>query len=327
MNVVSIIAKMTKVIVNGYWMGSIFDPFDCVNKIKLFKRNALIPIDTSVTFDIKLNSIYIYTDSGRLCRPIFYRDYNNSKISIEKSDIMKKIKSKEFSWCDLVTGFNTKKKNTNFHPFHSNIYELNDLYTGVQDEINPNKIDRFLSQNAIIDYIDSSESENALISLDYDEFSKKNYTHCEIHESLIFGNMCNLIIFPENNPPSRNAFSCGQSKQACSLYHSNFDVRMDKTAVILNNGQIPIIKTRFLEYINNEELPYGENAIVAIMCHGGYNMEDSILINQSSLQEDYLIQHIIVHMNHTKKSKNLMILLLKLNLLILKIRLMSMVKS
>ena len=279
-----LLSKMTKVIVNGYWMGSIFDPFDCVNKIKLFKRNALIPIDTSVTFDIKLNSIFIYTDSGRLCRPIFYRDYNNSKISIEKSDIMKKIKSKEFSWSDLVTGFNTKKKNVDFNPFHSNIYELNELYTGVQDEINPNKIDRFLSQNAIIDYIDSSESENTLISLDYNEFHKKNYTHCEIHESLIFGNMCNLIIFPENNPPSRNAFSCGQSKQACSLYHSNFDVRMDKTAVILNNGQIPIIKTRFLEYINNEELPYGENAIVAIMCHGGYNMEDSILINESSLQ-------------------------------------------
>jgi hypothetical protein len=26
------------------------------------------------------------------------------------------------------------------------------------------------------------------------------HTHLEIHESLIFGMMCNLINFPENNP-------------------------------------------------------------------------------------------------------------------------------
>ena len=31
----------------------------------------------------------------------------------------------------------------------------------------------------------------------------------------MFGMMCNMIIFPENNPATRNSFSCGQSKQAC----------------------------------------------------------------------------------------------------------------
>ena len=34
-----------------------------------------------------------------------------------------------------------------------------------------------------------------------------------------------MIIFPENNPATRNSFSCGQSKQACSAYHSNFQVK------------------------------------------------------------------------------------------------------
>jgi DNA-directed RNA polymerase II subunit RPB2 len=29
------LANMTKVMVNGYWAGSILDPFDCVKKIKL----------------------------------------------------------------------------------------------------------------------------------------------------------------------------------------------------------------------------------------------------------------------------------------------------
>ena len=59
--------------------------------------------------------------------------------------------------------------------------------------------------------------------------------------------------------------------------------RMDKSAIVLNTGQIPLVKTRYFKYLHNEELPYGENLIVAIMCYGGYNMEDSILINEGSI--------------------------------------------
>jgi len=42
-----------------------------------------------------------------------------------------------------------------------------------------------------------------------------------------------------------------------------------------------------LEYINREEMPYGENPIVAIMSYSGYNMEDSILINEASLKRGF----------------------------------------
>jgi len=38
-----------------------------------------------------------------------------------------------------------------------------------------------------------------------------------------------------------------------------------------------------MEYINNEEQPYGVNAIVAIMTYTGYNVEDAILINEGSI--------------------------------------------
>ena len=95
--------------------------------------------------------------------------------------------------------------------------------------------------------------------------------------------MGNLVIYPENNPLPRNSFSCGQSKQAVSVYHSNYQMRIDKMGVILNYGQVPLIKSRYLQYINNEEQPYGVNAIVAIMTYTGYNVEDAILINEGSI--------------------------------------------
>ena len=61
--------------------------------------------------------------------------------------------------------------------------------------------------------------------------------------------------------------------------------RIDKAGIVLNYGQIPLIKSRYLKYLHNEELPYGENTIVAIMCYTGYNVEDAILINEGAVKE------------------------------------------
>jgi DNA-directed RNA polymerase II subunit RPB2 len=277
-----LLSELTKVFVNGYWAGSLSEPIECIQKIRLYRRNSLIPIYTSATFDVKTNTIYIYTDGGRMCRPIFYKDEMTGKLSYENPTIIERLKKNDFSWKELIYGFNPRRKGTKVDS--SRIYELFELYEGISSETNPAKIDRFINQKAVVDYIDSSESENTLIAIDTTEYPKKNYTHLEIHESLLFGAMCNLINFPENNPPTRNSFSCGQSKQACSLYHTNYQMRMDKTAVVLNNGQIPLVKSRFMEYINHEQTPYGENAIVAIMCYTGYNMEDSILVNEGALK-------------------------------------------
>jgi len=98
------------------------------------------------------------------------------------------------------------------------------------------------------------------------------------------GVMGNQICFPENNPVARNVFGCGQAKQAASIYHSNYQVRIDKMGVVINNGEVPIIKSRYLDLINHEEHPCGFNAVVAIMSFNGYNVEDSILFNEASIK-------------------------------------------
>jgi DNA-directed RNA polymerase beta subunit len=300
------LANMTKILLNGLWAGSISsNPIDVVKEIKLFRRNALIPIYVSVTFDIKQRTIFIYTDGGRICRPIFYRDDETGKMSFDNKDIVNKINNDNFSWNDLISGFN--KKNDGFKPNDYKMYELNELYEGIDVEINPSKLERFKKNKAIIDYIDSSESEDALIAFSNELSDNENqrYTHMEIHESFIFGMMCNLINFPENNPATRNSFSCGQSKQACSMYHTNHQVRMDKTAVVLCSGQIPLVKSRYLEYINNEENPYGENAIVAIMCYTGYNVEDAILINEGALKRGlFRTTYYSTYESHEEKTKS-----------------------
>jgi DNA-directed RNA polymerase II subunit RPB2 len=275
------LANSTKIFVNGNWIGAIDEPFELMDTFRLYKRNGLIPIFTSISFNYQHNEINIYTDAGRLTRPIYYMD-EDKKESFNRKDVMEKIKSEKLSWTQLVSGI--KEKSLEKYSIKSNkIYEVSELYKDAGSKLDD--VYEMLQKNkAVIDYIDTAEEESALIAIRQEDLKKsKYYTHIEIDPSLILGVMGNLIIYPENNPLPRNSFSCGQSKQAVSMYHSNYQMRIDKMGVVLNYGQIPLIKSRYLEYINNEEQPYGINAIVAIMSYTGYNVEDAILINEGSL--------------------------------------------
>ena len=301
-----ILSTMSKVIINGLWIGAINEPIETIAKFKLYRRNGLIPIYTSISFDYRLNTVYIYTDAGRICRPVFYKDDETNKMSFMKDAMIKRVEDGNFKWTELISGFNAKKVE-GFQPNQYKLYELFELYENIDSESNPAKLKRFLDDKAIIDYIDTNETESSIIALNKEALDKKehNYTHMEIHESLLFGVMCNLINFPENNPATRNSFSCGQSKQACSMYHTNHRMRMDKTAVVLNSGQNPLVKTRYLEHINDEKNPYGENAIVAVMCYTGYNVEDAILINEGALKRGlFRTTYYSTYETHEEKSKS-----------------------
>ena len=274
------ISNSSKLFVNGNWIGVIDTPFELVNLLKLYRRNGVISVYTSISFDIEHNELYIYTDSGRLTRPIYYLD--DDKISFDRKEISDILKKGTIKWEDIISGF-MEKSDDNFNTKNNQIYDLKKLYPNIgtsKEEI----FVKLQKNKALVDYIDTAEEEVALIAINTDDFKKnKYYTHLEIDPSLILGVMGNLIIYPEHNPLPRNSFSCGQSKQAVSVYHSNYQMRIDKMGVILNYGQTPLVKSRYLEYINNEEQPYGVNAIVAIMSYTGYNVEDAILINEGSI--------------------------------------------
>jgi DNA-directed RNA polymerase II subunit RPB2 len=276
-----LLGNSTKIFVNGVWIGVIDNPIETVSTIKMFRRNGLIPAFTSVSFNYENNEIFIYTDSGRLSRPIYYIDSKTNKISYDRPEIIDLINSNNYTWEQAVSGFH-KKAVEKFSIKRNIIYDIDELYPDLKNIESIEK--EFEKDKAVVEYVDVSEEEGLLIATNKDELKKsKFYTHVEIDPSLILGVMGNQIIYPENNPLPRNSFSCGQSKQAVSVYHSNFQSRIDKMGVILNSGQIPLLKSKYLEYINNEEMPYGVNAIVAIMSYTGYNVEDAILINAGSV--------------------------------------------
>ena len=271
------ISIYTKIFINGIWLGIIKDPYKLKRSFRESRLIGIIPSTVSFSFDILFNRIEIYSDEGRLTRPLLYFDGQTISYDGRKLD--------ELSWKQLIKGTIINKEEFN----------KIDVLKG---------LDGLSKKKAVLEYIDTSEAETLYITSTIDVNAGHTYTHCEIHPSLILGIMGNQIIFPEHNQLPRDVFSCGQSKQAVSLYHSNFLNRIDKMGVILNYGQKPICRSRYLQYLNEEQHPYGENAIVAIMCHTSYNVEDSILINESSVKRG-LFNTTYYNMYETEEETNL----------------------
>ena len=274
----------TKVFVNGSWVGVVSEPEDVVQKIKTCRRLSMIPIYTSCSWDIQMREINIFTDGGRPCRPAYYYDPAKKMYAFQAKSILKLLTTRKFSWKYIVGGFGIKQINHNLFFTTTDMTKIVKLYDNLPESIT---FEKMMNRAAVVEYIDASEENNALFAFRPDDKVKPGsaqFTHSDIHPSLMFGVMGNLISFPENNQLPRNVFSCSQSKQAVSMYNTSFLQRFDKMGVVLNNGQIPLVKTRYLKYFNDEQNPYGQNAMVAIMSYNGYNVEDSILFNEGSIK-------------------------------------------
>lgn len=236
-----------KLFVNGNWIGIIESEkvIETYNYLKQCKYNGKINIFTSIVFDYKNKEIQICNDAGRLTRPV-YKVKNGKTLMFNNNKLLDDINNKKIDWNDML---------------------INSDYG-----------------ESIIEYIDPSEQNSSYIATSQIKLMpSKSHTHCEIHSSTIFGLLASCIPFPEHNQSPRNTYQCAQGKQAMGMYVSNFRTRMDKTAYVQTYTTRPLVDTRIMNIMNLHKIPSGCMVIVAIGVYGGYNQEDSIIFNKSSL--------------------------------------------
>ena len=54
-------------------------------------------------------------------------------------------------------------------------------------------------------------------------------------------------------------------------------------ANVLHYPHFPLVKTKIHDVTEYDEHPSGQNMVVAVMCYDGYNMEDGVILNKSSV--------------------------------------------
>lgn len=138
-----------------------------------------------------------------------------------------------------------------------------------------------LSENDLIEYIDIYECDNILIAPSLKRI--EGHTHYEIHPSLMLGVMANCIPFCNHNQSPRNTYQSAMGKQAIGIHSSNAYHRYDTISHILHYPQRPLVNTRMMQHFKFNDLPNGINVVVAIATYGGYNQEDSVLVNQAAI--------------------------------------------
>ncbi|KRX04819.1 hypothetical protein PPERSA_06453 [Pseudocohnilembus persalinus] len=141
-----------------------------------------------------------------------------------------------------------------------------------------------------IEYLDVEEEEGSFIATDLNHLynQKLSYTHLEIHPAMILGVCASVIPFGNHNQGPRNTLQSAMGKQAMALNSTNFNIRLDTLFHILYYPQIPLASSKSLEFITAKDLPIGSNGVVGIACFTGYNQEDSILFNQSSIERGFM---------------------------------------
>lgn len=243
-----------KVFVNGNFLGIHNDPNKLVNDFKDARRSGIINIYISIVWDTIDNNIFVYSDSGRVIRPLYVVKNNKLVFNKKYLEILRQNKN----YIKLIS------------PYDQN--------TGKNKEL-----------LSCIEYIDCEEVNNCLIAMDKDYIGEKynsyirNFTHCEIHPGLILSVIACIIPFPDHNQSPRNTYQSAMCKQGMGICSTNFNSRMDTLGYLMNNLERPIVGTRFGKYVNYDMLPNGLNAVVAIACYTGYNQEDSLILNRDAL--------------------------------------------
>jgi len=145
-------------------------------------------------------------------------------------------------------------------------------------------------REGIIEYLDVNEENSAEIAVSEADLSGERgmiYTHMEIDPLSILGVCAGLIPYPHHNQSPRNTYQCAMGKQAMGYVAQNQGDRIDTILYVLIYPHKPMVKTRTIDLIGFQSLPAGHNATVAVMSYSGYDIEDALIMNRSSLDRGF----------------------------------------
>jgi DNA-directed RNA polymerase subunit B len=145
---------------------------------------------------------------------------------------------------------------------------------------------RDLVERGVVELIDANEEENCLLAMSAEEITSR-HTHLELYPGAMFGIAASIIPYPEHNQSPRNTYESAMAKQSLGFSTPTYPLSTFVRQHLLVNPQSPMVKTKSTELLNITERPFGTNAVVAVLSFEGYNIEDAIIMNRSSIERGF----------------------------------------
>ncbi|KAL4102971.1 hypothetical protein PRIC1_006712 [Phytophthora ramorum] len=98
-----IIPHSTKIFVNGNWVGVHREPNELIRTLRSLRRCVDIDAEVSVIRDLMNKELRIYTDAGRVCRPLFIVEDNQLLLQKEQVVKLQNHKITNYRWHNLLT--------------------------------------------------------------------------------------------------------------------------------------------------------------------------------------------------------------------------------
>jgi DNA-directed RNA polymerase II subunit RPB2 len=196
----------TKIFLNGSWIGVHQDAKALVRDVQQLRRTNQIPAEVSLIRDIRDREFKIFSDAGRVMRPLFVVEQeDDSENNIRKGslvltkDMVRRLEMDQtlppeseeyFGWSGLV---------------NAGVIE----YLDAEEEetamicMTPEDLETYrLAKLGYNDDVDSSDAPNKRLKTRTNPTTHM-YTHCEIHPSMLLGICASIIPFPDHNQVSK----------------------------------------------------------------------------------------------------------------------------
>jgi DNA-directed RNA polymerase subunit B len=145
---------------------------------------------------------------------------------------------------------------------------------------------RDLVERGVVELIDANEEENCFVAMTAEELTSK-HTHLELYSGAMLGVSASVIPYPEHNQSPRNTYESAMAKQSLGFSTPTFPLSTFVRQHLLVNPQSALVRTKSADLLKIVDRPMGTNAIVAVISHEGYNIEDAIIMNKSSIDRGF----------------------------------------